>query len=83
MGSGHTREISAIYTAFSVARIPLAFMVPHWGNSGVFGIAWLITITCTLRAILLVGWTARGTWKRGLAREIHGASAPAEPGVAG
>jgi putative MATE family efflux protein len=72
MGSGHTREISTIYTAFSVIRIPLAFVVPHWRHAGVFGIAWLITITCTLRAALLVGWAARGTWRRGLTRELQG-----------
>src|SRR5262249_1404137 len=75
MGSGHTREISTIYTAFSIIRIPLAFIVPRWGHAGVFGIAWLITITCTLRAILLVGWAARGTWRRGLTRELHGGAA--------
>src|SRR5205823_3195525 len=83
MGSGHTREISVIYTIFSLARIPLAFAVPHWRNSGVFGIAWLITITCTLRAILLVGWAARGTWKRGLTRELRGVATEAGSGATG
>ena len=42
--------MSAIYTVFSLLRIPLAFMVPHW-DAGVLGIAWLITVSCTLRAI--------------------------------
>jgi Na+-driven multidrug efflux pump len=77
MASGHTREMSAIYTVFSLLRIPLAFMVTRWGNAGVLGIAWLITISCILRSILLVGWAARGTWKRGLARELgHDVPAP-------
>lgn len=81
MGSGHTREISLIYTAFSLVRIPLAFLVPHWGGAGVMGIAWLITVSCILRALVLVGWVARGSWKRGLARELHGE--PAAPGAGG
>jgi len=83
MASGHTREMSAIYTVFSLLRIPLAFVVPHWGNSGVLGIAWLITVSCTTRAILLVGWAARGTWKRGLTRELHGDVPAPDAGAAG
>jgi len=83
MASGHTREMSAIYTVFSLIRIPLAFVVPHWGNSGVLGIAWLITVSCTTRAILLVGWAARGTWKRGLTRELHGDVPAPDAGAAG
>src|SRR5262249_44992248 len=72
MGSGHTREMSAIYTVISLLRIPLAFAVTRWWHAGVLGIAWLITITCILRSVVLVGWAARGTWKRGLARELRG-----------
>jgi len=70
LGSGHTREISAIYTVFSLIRIPLAFWLPDWTGTGAIGVAWLITSTCILRAIVLVGWAARGTWKRGLHREL-------------
>ena len=58
-------------------------MVPDWGNAGVLGIAWLITVTCTVRAILIVGWAARGTWKRGLARELHGDMPAPDAGAAG
>ena len=83
LGSGHTREISLIYTVVSLLRIPLAFWVPHWGGVGVLGIAWLITITCVVRAIVLVGWTARGTWKRGLSRELRGESMAPEAGASG
>src|SRR4029077_15830971 len=75
IGSGHTRAMSAIYTVFSLLRIPLAFAVTHWAGAGVLGIAWLITISCIVRATLLVGWAGRGTWKRGLARELHGEGA--------
>jgi putative MATE family efflux protein len=81
LGSGHTREMSAIYTVFSLLRIPLAFMVTRWG--GVLGIAWLITTSCTVRALLLVGWASRGTWKRGLARELRGDVPAPDAGAAG
>jgi len=83
MGSGHTREMSAIYTVFSLMRIPLAFAVTRWWNAGVLGIAWLITITCIMRSVLLVGWASRGTWKRGLRRELHGEAGTPDPGAAG
>ncbi len=72
MGSGHTRAISTIYNVFSVARVPLAFLVPMWTGTGVMGIAWLITITCIVRAVFIMGWATRGTWKQGLAKELGG-----------
>ena len=72
IGSGHTREMSIIYSTFSLIRIPLAFWVPDWTGTGVVGIAWLITVTCILRTALILGWAARGTWKRGLHRELQG-----------
>jgi putative MATE family efflux protein len=83
IGSGHTREISVIYTVVSLARIPLAFVVPRWHGAGVLGIAWLITLTCILRAVCIVGWAARGTWLRGLSRELRGGGMPPESGAAG
>jgi putative MATE family efflux protein len=75
LGSGHTAAISWIFSVFSLLRIPLAFLVPDWTGTGVVGIAWLITVTCVLRALMIVAWVARGTWKRGLARELRGAPA--------
>ena len=71
-GSGHTAVLSFIFTSFSLARIPLAFWVPDAFHAGALGIAWVITVTCTLRALVIVGWASRGTWKRGLQRELHG-----------
>jgi putative MATE family efflux protein len=72
MGSGHTTALSWIYTVISLVRIPLAFLIPMWTGTGVIGIAWLISVTCLLRAAMIVGWAARGTWKRGLHRELQG-----------
>jgi putative MATE family efflux protein len=79
MGSGHTNTLSWIYTLFSLARIPLAFLVPRWTHSGALGIAWLISITCALRTLAILAWVGRGTWKRGLANELGGAPASSAP----
>ena len=77
IGSGHTRTMSIIFNVFSVARIPLAFLVPQWTGTGVVGIAWVITATCIVRGTMIVAWGMRGTWKRGLAHELHGTAPPA------
>jgi putative MATE family efflux protein len=77
MGSGHTVVLSTIFTGFSLVRIPLAFLVPAWTGSGVLGIAWVITVTCMIRGLLIVAWAVRGTWRRGLARELQGSGPPA------
>jgi hypothetical protein len=54
----------------------------------VIGIAWLISVSCVIRTIIIVSWVARGSWKRGLHRELHGAPVvaaplPESPGAAG
>ena len=77
MGSGHTTVISWIFTSFSLARIPLAFLVPRWTRLGVVSIALVISVTCMMRATLIVLWAARGTWKRGLSRELAAGAATA------
>jgi Na+-driven multidrug efflux pump len=77
IGSGHTRVMSVIFTAFSVLRIPLAFLVPRWNGLGVLGIAWVISVTCAVRSLIITAWGARGTWKRGLAHELQGTPGPA------
>ena len=69
LGSGHTRVISWLFTTFSLLRIPLALWSPAWGM-GALGIAWIITGTCIVRGLLIVGWAARGTWKTGLSQEL-------------
>lgn len=70
LGSGHTVAISVIYTGISLVRLPLAYWAPGWTGQGVLGIAWVISLTCVVRALLIVGWTARGTWKRGLEADL-------------
>ncbi|MGH7729677.1 MAG: MATE family efflux transporter [Candidatus Eiseniibacteriota bacterium] len=79
LGSGHTTAISWIFSIVSLLRIPLAFWIPEWTGTGVLGIAWLITVTCALRTVVIVAWAARGSWKRGLHRELHGAAARTIP----
>ena len=44
----------------------------QWAAFGI-GIAWVITVTCVLRTVLILAWAARGTWKSGLKGELHGA----------
>jgi Na+-driven multidrug efflux pump len=70
LGSGHTLAISVIYTGISLVRLPLAYLVPEWTGQGVLGIAWVISVTCVVRTLLIVGWTARGTWKKGLKADL-------------
>jgi putative MATE family efflux protein len=82
LGSGHTTAISWIFSAVSLLRIPLAFWIPDWTGLGVLGIGWLITLTCVGRTLVIMAWAARGTWKRGLHRELHGtAAAPPAAGA--
>jgi Na+-driven multidrug efflux pump len=69
-GSGHTRPLSIIFNSISVLRVPLAFWVPDWTGTGVLGIAWVITGTCVARSAMIITWASRGTWKRGLNREL-------------
>lgn len=86
MGSGHTLAVSWVYTAFSLVRIPLAFLVPAWTGGGLQSVAWLIVVTCVLRTVAILAWVARGTWKRGLAHELRGrdaAAAAEDAGAAG
>jgi putative MATE family efflux protein len=83
LGSGHTAAISWIFSSVSLLRIPLAFWVPDWTGLGVLGIGWLITVTCVGRTLLIMAWVARGSWKRGLHRELHEApvAPPTPPGA--
>ena len=71
LGSGHTAVIAWIFTTFSLLRIPLALLIPGWTGWGLNSIAIIISVTCALRATLIVAWAARGTWKRGLSRELR------------
>lgn len=77
LGSGHTRVMSVLFTITSLVRIPLAFWAVQRFEPGVLGIAWVITVTCILRASAVLAWARRGTWKRGLARELG--APPAAP----
>lgn len=83
LGSGHTTAISWIFSIVSLLRIPLAFWIPEWTGTGVLGIAWLITVSCVLRTLVIVAWVARGSWKQGLHRELHGSTGVALGPAAG
>ena len=70
LASGHTVAISIIFCSFSLLRLPLAYLVPDWTGWKVYGIAAVISGTCTLRSLCILAWAARGSWKTGLASEL-------------
>ncbi len=74
-GSGHTRALSAFFGVTSLLRLPLAAAVSYGTPLGPLGIAWTITVTCIARSLVIWSWFKRGTWKRGLGKEVHGAGA--------
>jgi hypothetical protein len=71
-GSGHTRVISIFFGVTSLVRIPLAWALARWTPLGPLAIAWTIAVTCIVRSFFIWGWFKRGTWKRGLGKELHG-----------
>src|SRR5688500_7415424 len=62
-GAGDTLPPTLISTTISVLRIPLAWWLALDRGLGLAGIAWTITGTCVLRALLLALWFRRGAWK--------------------
>jgi putative MATE family efflux protein len=63
-GSGATMPVLIVHGVFSAIRIPIAWLVSvRWGY-GIMGIAWTITVTCTVRALVLALWFQRGAWMR-------------------
>ena len=63
-GAGYTTVPTAISSSLNLARIPLAFLVTLTWGFGLSGLAWMITTTCFLRAILLVALLRNRKWLR-------------------
>ncbi|MFN7971857.1 MAG: MATE family efflux transporter [Acidobacteriota bacterium] len=61
-GAGNTVPPMAIHVAFALLRIPMAAWAV--GRLGLTGIAWVISLTCIVRAMMLAFWFSRGAWKR-------------------
>ena len=62
-GAGLTMPPMIIRVSFSLLRIPLAWWaVTTWPHT-ITALWWVICLTALLRAILLIYWFSRGTWK--------------------
>lgn len=71
-GAGDTLPPSTISVTVSLIRIPLAGAMAHGLGLGLEGIAWTITLTCIVRALIVAGWFRRGRWKtKALATASH------------
>ena len=62
-GAGDTVPPSVISVTVSLLRIPMAPFLAIALGLGLDGIAWTITLTCVVRALIVLAWFRRGTWK--------------------
>ncbi len=79
-GAGDTVPPMIIHVVSALVRFPAAGWAATGLGLGVIGIGWSMTITCILRAAVLVAWFSRGSWK---SREIHGLRARPLPAADG
>ncbi|MFQ6008318.1 MAG: MATE family efflux transporter [Candidatus Zixiibacteriota bacterium] len=62
-GAGDTIPPMVVMIPGSVARIPLAYFLCFTLDWGINGVWWTLTITTTVKAIILALWFKRGKWK--------------------
>lgn len=62
-GAGNTMPPMLVHSTFALARIPLAWWAVFVLDQGLLGIAWSMSLTCLVRAVLLAAWFKRGSWK--------------------
>lgn len=75
-GAGDTVPPMVIHVVFALARIPLAYWAAFALGLGVFGVAWTMSLTCVLRAVILAFWFRLGRWKK---KKLTGAVRPLPP----
>ena len=63
VGAGDTLPPMIVMIPGSVARIPLAYWLCFTLDWGINGVWWTLTITTTVKAIILALWFKRGKWK--------------------
>ncbi|MEW5796750.1 MAG: MATE family efflux transporter [Candidatus Zixiibacteriota bacterium] len=63
-GAGNTVPPMLVMLPGSLARIPLAWYLAFDQGWGINGIWWTLTITTTVKAVLLAWWFSLGRWKR-------------------
>ncbi len=62
-GAGDTLPPMIVMVPGSLARIPLAYYLAFNLGWGINGVWWTLTITTTVKAIVLALWFKRGRWK--------------------
>jgi putative MATE family efflux protein len=62
-GAGATLEPMIVLVPGAIARVPLAYFLCFDLNWGINGVWWTLTITTTIKAIVLAFWFRRGKWK--------------------
>lgn len=62
-GAGDTVPPMTVHVAFALLRLPLALWAVRDLGLGPVGIAWVISLTCIVRATILAAWFRRGHWK--------------------
>jgi len=62
-GAGDTIPPMIVMIPGAVARIPLAYWLCFTLDWGINGVWWTLTITTTVKAIILALWFKRGKWK--------------------
>ncbi len=61
-GAGYTLVPMSISSSISILRIPLAAIVTRRFAVGFDGIAWVISVTCALRGLLMLSLLRAGRW---------------------
>ncbi len=62
-GAGDTIPPMIVMIPGALARIPLAYVLAFTLDWGLNGVWWTLTITTTIKAIILAVWFYRGKWK--------------------
>jgi len=62
-GAGDTIPPMVVLIPGAIARIPLAYYLAFTLDWGINGVWWTLTITTTIKAIILAIWFSRGRWK--------------------
>ena len=62
-GAGATMEPMIVLVPGAIARVPLAYFLCFDLNWGINGVWWTLTITTTVKALVLAFWFRRGKWK--------------------
>lgn len=63
-GAGNTIPPMSVSIPWSIARLPLAYLLCFTLDIGINGVWWTLTITSFFKAVILFFWFRKGNWKR-------------------